>query len=345
MAMRAPACDWYLLHGIRVAVRSHDKGLREAARELLRPFLARTGARAPAAQRRSAADIHIDLAPGAAPAPYPAEARSWMDYDSLRCLTDGVASYVELDGRYMARLTHESGRIDAWIPADMATDPWLVGHAIVQPLLVEALSARGLFALHAAALVRGGRAVLFPATSGSGKTTLTLALLRGGFKLLSDDSPFLRRVGGHIEVCAFADRVNVTAQTCAFFPELRPHWQAGAPDPRRGKVPIDIAAVYDGAIASYGTPYAAIFPSHSKRGDTTIEPIGKADALFRMLPSMVSGSTREMRQVRFSLASDLIGQIPCYQMDTGLDFDEIPNLVEQLLATEPVRSERKTSHG
>jgi hypothetical protein len=344
--MRAPVRDWYLIHGIRVAVRAYDARLREAARALLGPFRELTGGSHVATRHHTrGANLHVHLVRGTAPACVPADARTWLSFEELRCLTDGQASYVELDGRYLARLAHETGRIDAWIPPDLVADPWLVGHAILQPLLVEALAARGLYALHAAALSRDGRVAIFPAESGSGKTTLSLALVRGGFRLLSDDAPFLRRVGGGIEVCAFADRVNVTAQTCAFFPELRAHWEAGTPNPHRGKVPIDIAAVYDDSVTSSGTPYAVIFPSHSKREETIIEPLGKTEALLRLLPSMLAGSTREMRQARFSLASDLIGQLPCYQMDTGMDFAAIPHIVERLFAGEPVRAERKISHG
>lgn len=344
--MRAPVCDWYLVHGIRVTVHADTARLRAAARELLGPFREPTGGLEKATRHhRLDANLHVHLVRGRAPAHRPSDARTWLEFDELRCLTDGHASYVELDGRYVARLAHETGRIDAWIPPDLAADPWLVGHAILQPLLVEALAARGLYALHAAALSRDGRVAIFPAESGSGKTTLSLALVRGGYQLLSDDSPFLRRVGGRIEVCAFADRVNVTAQTCAFFPELRAPWEAGTPHPHRGKVPIDIATVYDDAVTSYGTPHAVIFPSHSKREETVIEPLGKAEALLRLLPSMLVGSTREMRQARFSLASELIGQIPCYQMDTGLDFAAVPRIIDRLFAGEPVTAERKISHG
>src|SRR5260221_5967970 len=93
----------------------------------------------------------------------------------------------------------------------------------LQPLVLEALRPNGFVAMHAAALVDAGAAVLFPAYSGSGKTNLALALLRAGFRLLSDDSPLLRCEAGLVVAYAFSQPLNVAATTAALFPELEPH--------------------------------------------------------------------------------------------------------------------------
>lgn len=53
--------------------------------------------------------------------------------------------------------------------------------------LFTRVTARGIYAIHAGAVERDGRAVLFSGRSGAGKTTLALSLLQRGFRLLSDD--------------------------------------------------------------------------------------------------------------------------------------------------------------
>ena len=53
--------------------------------------------------------------------------------------------------------------------------------------------------VHAAALERGGRALLLPAPAGSGKSTLCAALVRcGGWRLLSDELALIDPASGHV---------------------------------------------------------------------------------------------------------------------------------------------------
>lgn len=56
--------------------------------------------------------------------------------------------------------------------------------------------AAGFAAVHAAAVARGGRAVLLPAPAGSGKSTLAAACTLAGWELLSDDTVVLEEEAG-----------------------------------------------------------------------------------------------------------------------------------------------------
>jgi hypothetical protein len=59
-------------------------------------------------------------------------------------------------------------------------------------------------AMHAAALVKDGRAVVLPGVAGAGKSTLAAALLDDGFDLAGDDTVFLSGDGRHIQPMPFA---------------------------------------------------------------------------------------------------------------------------------------------
>ena len=64
--------------------------------------------------------------------------------------------------------------------------------------LVLAMRAHAFLLLHAAALERGGRALLLPAAPGHGKTTLAVALAHRGWRLFSDEFGLLRPGGSQL---------------------------------------------------------------------------------------------------------------------------------------------------
>lgn len=61
--------------------------------------------------------------------------------------------------------------------------------------VMAGLQQRGLLAVHAAAVARGGRAVVLSGPGGTGKTTLALALAARGFEILSDELAVLDPAG------------------------------------------------------------------------------------------------------------------------------------------------------
>ncbi len=69
---------------------------------------------------------------------------------------------------------------------DAELQSWLFG-----PAMAVLHHQRGRPALHAAAVVIGGRAVVLAGDSGAGKSTTALALLRRGHRLLSDDQALI----------------------------------------------------------------------------------------------------------------------------------------------------------
>jgi len=90
----------------------------------------------------------------------------------------------------------------------LASDPLTDFHAYT--ILFGELLRRleGVFFVHAAVVSDTRRTLLLAGPSGHGKTTLALALMRRGFRLLSDDFAPLRRADGM--VLPFAKRVGIT---------------------------------------------------------------------------------------------------------------------------------------
>ena len=104
--------------------------------------------------------------------------------------------------------------------------------------------------LHAAALERAGRVLLIAGPSESGKTTLALALLRRGFRLLSDDFTPLERSSGLVVpfLKALGIRPGPGHRLADIAPEAR----------REGRVPFDAGGLPDGSLAAEAARPAAI---------------------------------------------------------------------------------------
>ncbi|HEV2235300.1 MAG TPA: hypothetical protein VGR57_01450 [Ktedonobacterales bacterium] len=322
MPRTALARQAYVVHGVPLYVSSASAAMRGALDALLAPFAA------PAALAPAPGAITVRLFERDAPR-LPAHRNAWFTYPPLQCTADARYGYSAYEGQYVARLNLATGAIMVWAPPRLGIEPWMLGHAVVMPLLIEALRDRGLAALHAAALADGGRAVLLPGASGSGKSTLALALLRGGFALLADDTPFARRGPEEITLCAFAEPLNMTSTTADFFSDLAPRWRAGARDVR-GKVgfaPADLA----GTVADSAPAALVLFPAIGAGERSQVAPLAKADALHRLLGMTMPSATSARATEQFLLLVELVRQADCYSLTTGRDFDTLPALVRELL--------------
>lgn len=195
--------------------------------------------------------------------------------------------------------------------------------------LGQLLGRRRLHVIHAAALERNGRGVLIPGLSGSGKSTSCVALIRAGYRCLSDDKPFLREAENGLELLAFPEMIDVTDQTIAFFPELRERTAAIEVGYRKKRFRAEI--LYPGSTADAVKPSAILFPQISKESTSRVEPLSKARALQALLPHSLLCFDREVSAHHFELLSRLVEMTTCYRLYFGRDVLDLPYLVDELL--------------
>jgi hypothetical protein len=196
--------------------------------------------------------------------------------------------------------------------------------------LSKLLACRGLHMIHAAALERNGRGVMIPGLSGSGKTTSCVALMRAGYRCLSDDKPFLRENGSRIELLAFPERIDVTDRTISFFPELR----AAPPGVLRTgyrKKQFHAEALYPGASAKAAQPALILFPRISGESKSRLEKLPKLAGLDALLPLVLVVLDREASAHKFELLARLVEEVECYRLHFGYDIQDLPRLVDPLL--------------
>ena len=137
---------------------------------------------------------------------------------------------------------------------------------------------RFLAMMHASSVALNGRAAILAAPSGSGKSTLTAYLAAHGFDYLSDDLAPLRAEDGHLVPFPMPISVKPGARhvLAAFYPDLRTE-SAGTLHLPQGAdfllAPLPVRAL--------------IFPRYAAGAETSLAPIGVADALARLLADRI----------------------------------------------------------
>jgi hypothetical protein len=238
--------------------------------------------------------------------------------DLVRLAADGVAASCDA----------VAGRIRILASPDDDRARFVASHVLLTISLLEVLKRRGRFAVHAGAVARHGRVILFCGPSGSGKTTVTLMCARAGFAFLGDDLAILEEsVPGRLEVRAFKDEIGVTDGAATFLPEL-----ATAPDsaltPWR-KRSIAVADVPGIETTDRGWPAALVFPAIRTQREPGLTAISPDDALVRLVPNVIrteAGATQRHLDVLAQLARS----IPAYRLDLG-DPRAAPALLSSLV--------------
>ena len=206
---------------------------------------------------------------------------------------------------------------------------WLASHLLFTICLVEILKRRGLYSLHAGGFGANGKCLLIPGTSGAGKSTLTVASLRANFDYMSDDMVFLIDRPEGFRVLAFPEEVDVSDQTAGFFPELsfllrlpkRSGWR------KRQMHPMQ---VYGARVAPEARPAAVVIPRIAETESSAITRMDADEALLELVPNVLLTEARSCR-AHLDALSELVKSTPCYRLETGRDFDRLPDRFRELL--------------
>jgi len=153
---------------------------------------------------------------------------------------------------------------------------WQVSESMVLALMRE----KGLPCMHAAAIEKYGRGILFPAMICSGKTTLTIELVKEGYRYLADDLVF---INNDLDALCFPTRIGVTEYTQNRFSDIiKPESLIAVP--YSYKKYFRLENLFPGSIADKCRPDYIIFPSPGKKTD--LKKLSKTEALIKLIPSM-----------------------------------------------------------
>lgn len=189
------------------------------------------------------------------------------------------------DGASRALIENRGRRILVDVAEESLREGHLFAHVFLLIALVLALRWRGLFHIHAGALVvPDGRGILVVGGSGAGKSTTTLALLEAGCAYLGDDAIFVRSLHGREEVLALPRPFHVAPRTADAFPRLGA--LLGELLPAGEKRTLAARAAWPGRERDSMPFPSIIFLPHVTGGlETTITPVGGGEAMGALIES------------------------------------------------------------
>ena len=182
--------------------------------------------------------------------------------------------------------------------------------------VIDGMADRGVLGIHAATVVVDGRAVVLAGRSGAGKSTLTLALLRAGAQLLTDELTLIDRDGS--TVLPYPRAVHVSPTTVELLPELgflreRPRRALGA-DLEWSVSTADLARAFSTSVAGPSQLGAVVRlePRGDPSDDPRIESVGAAQAAMELARGTPASARDFMGTVR-RLAS-IAGSVPTVRL-------------------------------
>lgn len=194
----------------------------------------------------------------------------------------------------------------------------------------ELLRWKGLFVIHGVALERKGKGLLITGRPNQGKTTSGLSLLRAGYGFISDDFPFLRDNGSHVEMLAFQDWVDVREKSVGFFPELQtidlaPRIEGASKDS------FSVQELYPSAQVESCGVNLILFPQVVEGQDSYVEPMSKHQVMKELLPQGLQVHNKDLAKREFQLYSRLVEQASCYRLHFGQNRWDLATLLDPLL--------------
>lgn len=232
-------------------------------------------------------------------------------------------SVADLCARHL-EVTVATNRIDS---------TWSIQHFAILPMVMEFLRLEGIYPIHAAALEQEGRALILPAMPGSGKSTLSLALLRAGFGLLSDDMPFLTSNKGIAEVLAFPEDINVCPDSLRFFDELA--FLSDRSPNERNKFSFPVEKLFPNALVERANPRLLVFPRIAHTPNSSLERMSQTEAFIALLDHSLPPLNRRLARAHFETALNSVAACRCYRLHTGRDPKEAAALLVEMMSDIP----------
>lgn len=203
---------------------------------------------------------------------------------------------------------------------------------IVMTVLIQLLKTKGFFFTHCSVAADNGKGVILPGASGAGKTTTSLALVRGGFKLLGDDGNLLvHGAAGKVEILSFPERINVTEKTLAFFPELRSHAGVTRNSYHRKPFGFYIEDIFPASVTDRIRPRAILFPEITLSEKSHLVPLSKFESLRRFLPHSIFAFEKKSTRAHFKIIGDLVDNTDSFILKLGKDVDNLARIVKAVL--------------
>lgn len=245
-------------------------------------------------------------------------------------------------GQRLTAHFHGWGQVCADLTAQhieaVVTEGCLQTYSVLEDLLLTGLGPllrrRQMFAVHAFAASRQGRALLIIGDIGAGKTTTGLSLLHAGWSLLANDSPFLLETPAGLQIAAFPGLLSAFDDSLAHFPELAPILadSAGRRGHSRQKRAFPAEQVYPGVWTQSAVPAALCFPAITPGlTESALMPISAQEALLALIPQSIEGWDRAFIAPHLAMLGRLAETTPAFRLHLAPVSSQLPQLLATLI--------------
>lgn len=275
---------------------------------------------------RSEADLPSPLH-NLPPNPPPCSA-DWVQcypYDSEHL----VVHYHHPDGAYYYVL--EQGGNEVWIlsHAENIVDTFSLLTSTVMALISRL---RGRLTLHGAAVEVGGHTIALLADKGAGKSTTSMALLRRGHALLSDDTISIQPQDGML-IYPGLEQSRQTLNTLRHFglnPDEYPPIFIGVPPQTQDKRIVPLHKTASPRFQPQPRPLAAIYLlGRGAQTETEIVPLTPVQATRKLLPH-ISFTPWAVTPAEFRMLGRLASCVPVRQISFPSDLAQLDRLCARL---------------
>jgi len=216
----------------------------------------------------------------------------------------------------------------SWI-ADQKHYPPYVHAAPLRTILSWWLKQHGLNGLHAAAIGKTTGGVLLGGAASSGKSTTAFACLNAGFLYLGDDFCILD-FDPSPRVYSLYNSGKLPDDNRKWFPHLE-STATGMKDD--GKMIYFFSSGRKQQMVESLPVRAVLLPNLTKEQCTRLKPASGGEALNLLAPTTLKLMALPAGSFKSALGAiaKLVRQVPCYHLELGEDFTEIPHAVSLAL--------------
>jgi hypothetical protein len=215
-----------------------------------------------------------------------------------------------------------AGRALAVLSPELAAQPEVLSRCLLNTLLNNLLTARGLSMLHATSLVQGERVLLLIAPHGTGKSTTALRLALAGYPLMSDSQVYLTGRPQGLLITGFpVGRVRLRRDMLPDFPSLH---ALLAPEEVRGETKftldlrrVDPALVRDTAVAPERVDLCLL--TRHAAAATTLRPATRAEVLDVAMQNSLHYDRAEAWRSNVANIEQLVDMAHGHHLTVGTD--------------------------
>lgn len=182
--------------------------------------------------------------------------------------------------------------------------------------------------IHASAVVKENKGLIFSGFSGAGKSTLAYACAQRGFRIVADDAVYLKDQEDKLTAWGNPRRLRLASDSIELFPELRQRSEFINHLESMEVVEFDLEEILPGCAQPYCEPVALFFLNRSS-GPTECRRLEANEALDLICRELISDSQDVMgmhRRAWTKLASK-----GSYMLRYGRDLDTVVGKIERFL--------------